>query len=67
MNVKTICTTDDPADSLEHHKKITDDGLEIPVLPAWRPDNAMNVSNAQNSISYVEEGRSGFQYFCQQF
>jgi len=55
MNVKTICTTDDPADSLEHHKKITDDGFEIPVLPAWRPDNAMNVSNAQNFISYVKK------------
>lgn len=55
MNVKIVCTTDDPVDSLEHHKKIKDDGFEIPVLPAWRPDAAMNVSSAQRFISYVKK------------
>lgn len=55
MNVKTVCTTDDPVDNLEHHKKIKDDGFEIPILPAWRPDAAMNVANAQNFISYVKK------------
>ncbi len=55
MNVKMVCTTDDPADTLEHHQKIKDDGFEIPILPAWRPDNAMNVSNAQTFISYVQK------------
>ncbi len=55
MNVKMVCTTDDPVDSLEHHKKIKDDGFEIPVLPAWRPDAAMNVANAPNFISYVKK------------
>lgn len=43
-NVKLICTTDDPVDSLEWHKKIAaDDTFEVKVLPAWRPDKAMNV------------------------
>lgn len=55
MNVKIVCTTDDPADTLEHHQKIKDDGFEIPILPAWRPDNAMNVGNAQTFISYVQK------------
>ena len=55
MNVKMVCTTDDPADTLEHHQKIKDDGFEIPILPAWRPDNAMNVGNAQTFISYVQK------------
>ncbi len=55
MNVKMVCTTDDPVDSLEHHKKIKDDGFEIPILPAWRPDAAMNVSNAQNFINYIKK------------
>lgn len=55
MNVKTVCTTDDPVDTLEHHKKIKDDGFEIPILPAWRPDAAMNVANAQSFISYVKK------------
>lgn len=42
-NVKLICTTDDPIDSLEWHKKIKEDGFEVQVLPAWRPDKAMNL------------------------
>ncbi len=43
-NVETICTTDDPVDSLEWHKKIADDpDFEVKVLPAWRPDKAMNL------------------------
>jgi len=41
-NVDTICTTDDPIDSLEWHKKIAEDPtFETKVLPAWRPDKAM--------------------------
>lgn len=43
-DVTLICTTDDPADSLEWHKKIKeDDNFETQVLPAWRPDKAMNI------------------------
>ena len=43
-NVETICTTDDPVDSLEWHKKIAEDTtFEVKVLPAWRPDKAMNL------------------------
>ena len=42
--VTLICTTDDPVDSLEWHKKIAeDDTFDVQVLPAWRPDKAMNV------------------------
>lgn len=53
MNVKVVCTTDDPADSLEHHRKIKADGFEIPVLPAFRPDTAMNVDDAGSFNKYV--------------
>ncbi|MCI9122970.1 MAG: glucuronate isomerase [Eubacterium sp.] len=46
-NVTLICTTDDPVDSLEWHKKIADDPtFTIQVLPAWRPDKAMNIEKA---------------------
>lgn len=55
MNVKTVCTTDDPVDTLEHHRKLKEDGFEIPILPAWRPDAAMNVGNANNFIAYVKK------------
>lgn len=55
MNVKTICTTDDPIDTLEFHQQLKDDDFEIPVLPAFRPDAAMNVGNAQNFVAYVKK------------
>ncbi|WP_026506731.1 glucuronate isomerase [Butyrivibrio sp. MC2013] len=41
--VQVICTTDDPIDSLEWHRKIRKDAFEVQVLPAWRPDKAMNI------------------------
>ena len=41
-NVETICTTDDPIDSLEWHEKLAaDPTIKTAVLPAWRPDKAM--------------------------
>ena len=46
-NVRLICTTDDPVDTLEWHKKIAeDDSFDVQVLPAWRPDKAMNLEKA---------------------
>lgn len=42
--VTLICTTDDPADDLKWHKVIAaDDTFDVKVLPAWRPDKAMNL------------------------
>lgn len=47
-NVTLICTTDDPVDSLEWHKMIAaDDTFDVQVLPAWRPDKAMNVEKPE--------------------
>lgn len=43
-NVKLICTTDDPVDDLKWHEAIAaDESFEVQVLPAWRPDKAMNL------------------------
>ncbi|MEO7310973.1 MAG: glucuronate isomerase [Chitinophagaceae bacterium] len=53
MNVKVVCTTDDPIDSLEHHSKIKADGFEIKIVPAYRPDKAMNVDEAAAFNAYV--------------
>src|SRR5207342_3398079 len=55
MNVKVLCTTDDPTDSLEHHQKIKDDGFEIKILPAYRPDKAMNVDDVTAFNAYVDK------------
>lgn len=42
-NVDTVCTTDDPIDTLEYHQKLAaDDSMKTVVLPAWRPDKAIN-------------------------
>lgn len=55
MNVKAVCTTDDPVDSLEYHIRLREDGFEIPILPAFRPDNAMNVSDPQKFNAYIKK------------
>ena len=44
MKVEVICTTDDPADELEHHRAIAKSGWRVKVYPAFRPDNAMRVN-----------------------
>ncbi len=57
-NVTLICTTDDPVDSLEWHKKLaTEQKFETKVLPAWRPDKAMNIENPDylKYLSTLEE------------
>ena len=47
-NVTLICTTDDPVDSLEWHKKLAEDTtFDVQVLPAWRPDKAMNLEKPE--------------------
>ncbi len=52
-NVEVICTTDDPMDSLEWHKKIREDGFEVKVLPAFRPDKAVEIGK-DTFIPYME-------------
>jgi len=54
MNVEVVCTTDDPIDSLEHHRKLKEDGFEIKILPAWRPDKAMAVENSNEFSNYLD-------------
>jgi glucuronate isomerase len=55
MNVKTLCTTDDPTDDLAQHKKIAADNCAVKVLPAFRPDKAMNVDDAAVFNDYVSK------------
>jgi glucuronate isomerase len=43
-NVKAICTTDDPVDTLEYHTAIAQDNtFDVKVLPAFRPDKCINL------------------------
>jgi glucuronate isomerase len=55
FNVKVVCTTDDPVDSLEHHLALRREGFEVQVLPTWRPDKAMAVESPAAFRAYVEQ------------
>jgi len=54
MNVRLLCTTEDPLDSLEHHQKIRADGFEVRVHTAWRPDRAMAAENAAALNAWID-------------
>ena len=55
MNVELVCTTDDPADSLEHHIRIREEGFRIRVLPAFRPDKAMEAGSPFAYNEYLKK------------
>jgi glucuronate isomerase len=54
MNVRVVCTTDDPTDSLEHHLKLkTERGFAVKVRPAFRPDKALGVESPRDFNKWV--------------
>jgi glucuronate isomerase len=55
MKVALVCTTDDPVDTLEYHRQLKQEGFEIPILPAFRPDAAMNVDDPVKYNRYLEK------------
>ena len=56
MNVKLLCTTDDPIDDLSHHFELNrDQSFEIKVLPAFRPDKAMAVESPEAFNQWVDQ------------
>ncbi len=50
-NVEVICTTDDPADTLEYHKALQ--GFSTKILPTFRPDKAVEIGK-ETFIPYIE-------------
>ncbi len=53
-NVELICTTDDPCDTLASHEELKVSGFEIKVLPAFRPDNIVDIEK-DSFIEYVKK------------
>lgn len=53
MNVKVICTTDDPLDTLHHHQALAAEGYGLSVYPAFRPDAAMDLGDTAKFNDYV--------------
>ena len=54
FNVEVVCTTDDPADSLEYHQQIKNNPFGVKVLPTWRPDKAMAIENPVAYKEYIQ-------------
>ena len=56
MKVRLVCTTDDPADTLEYHRAVAaDDSFDVQVLPTWRPDKAMAVESVAAYNAYLDK------------
>ena len=53
--VELVGTTDDPCDDLAHHKKIAKSSFKCKVLPTFRPDKALNISDKAAFISYLHK------------
>jgi glucuronate isomerase len=55
MNVEVVCTTDDPSDSLEHHRQARNFDNHLKVLPAFRPDKAYTQIGSVLYRDYLEK------------
>lgn len=44
-NVRALCTTDDPADDLKYHRMLAEEGFNTKVLPTFRPEKALNITD----------------------
>jgi glucuronate isomerase len=53
MKVEVVCTTDDPCDTLEFHKKLRGN-FEIKILPTWRPDNVIKIEDPGKLSTYFK-------------
>lgn len=51
-NVEIICTTDDPADTLEYHQQLKANGFRCKVLPTFRPDKCVEI-NKSGFVEYI--------------
>jgi glucuronate isomerase len=47
FRVEVVCTTDDPTDDLRHHQAIAKSNLATKVFPAFRPDKALAIGDAE--------------------
>ncbi len=53
-HIEVLCTTDDPADPLDHHQAIRESGLETGVYPTFRPDKALQIHQPAAFNSWLE-------------
>ena len=53
FKLKAVCTTDDPADDLPHHRAIKELGIDTKIFPTFRPDKAMTVHQPESWNEWV--------------
>lgn len=53
-NVRVVCTTDDPADTLEYHQSLRREGFAVRVLPTWRPDKAFAMDRPEFWNAWID-------------
>ncbi|WP_144280945.1 glucuronate isomerase [Chryseobacterium echinoideorum] len=53
--VEALCTTDDPADNLDYHKKIKESNFNTTVLPSFRPDIYINIIDSESYILNIKK------------
>ena len=54
FGVRALCTTDDPADSLQYHQQLAKSGFEVRVFPAFRPDRALRIDDPKAFKEWTE-------------
>ncbi|MFD2201066.1 glucuronate isomerase [Shivajiella indica] len=55
MRVEVVCTTDDPADDLQHHQDYAKNPSDFGLFPAFRPDKSFAIENPENYLSYLDK------------
>lgn len=68
MNVALVCTTDDPADDLEAHRRVAEDpSFDIQMLPTWRPDRALAVDQPEVFNAWLDRLEAASDMACDSY
>ncbi len=54
MKVEVVCTTDDPTDTLHHHRIAQKNGISTSLLPTFRPDKAYAIEELVSYLDYID-------------
>ncbi len=55
MDVRVVCTTDDPIDDLQYHRSWAEAGNDMILLPAFRPDKVLGIEIMEAWNDYVDK------------
>lgn len=58
MDVRVVCSTDDPTDDLKYHKQLAEEGFPVKILPTFRPDKLYAVEEVPAYLTYLKKVES---------